>query len=145
MKFRGVFALVIALVALFATAAPASADTGLNAYKAKARGAAELRELKRQGFDITEGQRRGGIEIVATKRQIAKLRRAGVTTKLIRDRRGRTALPGGRRAGRRRLDGLAAVRAYRHRACRAPPGTRRSTSRRSWRGWRSVIPTSRSS
>ena len=91
MRSRAVFALVIALVAVFATAAPASADTGLNAYKAKARGAAELRELKRQGFDITEGQRRGGIEIVATKRQVAKLRRAGISTKLIRDRRGRTA------------------------------------------------------
>ena len=94
MKLRSAFALVTALVALFAIAAPASADTGLNAYKAKARGAAKLRELKRQGFDITEGQRRGGIEIVATKRQIAKLRRAGISAKLLRDRRGRS----GRRA-----------------------------------------------
>ena len=95
MRFRSVFALVTALVALFATAAPASADTGLNAYKAKARGAAQLRELKRQGFDILEGQRRAGIEIVATKRQVAKLRRAGIKTNLIRDRRGRTALRAG--------------------------------------------------
>jgi hypothetical protein len=91
MKLRSAFALVTALVALFAIAAPASADTGLNAYKAKARGAAELRELKRQGFDLTEGQRRGGIEIIATKQQAAKLRRAGIATKLIRDRRGRTS------------------------------------------------------
>ena len=123
MRSRSFFALVIALVALFATAAPASADTGLNAYKAKARGAAELRELKRQGFDITEGQRRGGIEIVATKRQIAKLRRAGISTKLLRDRRGRT----GRRAAAAQAAGgwtvLAPVRADRRRdveRCREP-------------------------
>jgi hypothetical protein len=83
--------LPLALVAALVLAVPASAGTGLNAYKAKARGAAQLRELKRQGFDIAEGQRRGGIEIVATKRQIAKLRRVGITAKLIRDRRGRTA------------------------------------------------------
>ena len=51
----------------------------------------ELRELKRQGFDITEGQRRRGIEIVATKLQARKLRQAGIATKLIRDRRGRTS------------------------------------------------------
>ena len=90
MRFRGA---VVALTALFvlAVAGSASAGVGLNAYKAKARGAAELRELKRQGFDITEGQRRGGIEIVATKRQIAKLRRAGISATLIRDRRGRTS------------------------------------------------------
>ena len=91
MKHRRAVALVIALVALLVAAVPASADIGLNAYKAKARGAAELRELKRQGFDITEGQRRGGIEIVATKRQVAKLRRAGISATLIRDRRGRTS------------------------------------------------------
>ena len=95
MKLRGAFGLLTALVALLVAAVPASAGTGLNAYKAKTSSAAELRELKRQGFDITEGQRRGGIEIVATKRQIAKLRRAGVSAKLIRDRRGRTALRAG--------------------------------------------------
>ena len=85
--------LIVALVALvlLALAAPASAGVGLNAYKAKARGAKQLRELKRQGFDIGEGQRRGGIEIVATKRQIAKLRRAGISAKLLRNKRGRTA------------------------------------------------------
>ncbi len=46
-----------------------------NAYKAKARSAKQLRELKRLGFDITEGQRRRGIEIVATKSADRKLRR----------------------------------------------------------------------
>ena len=90
MKLRGAVVALTALVVL-ALAAPAVAGTGLSAYKAKARGAKELRELKRQGFDITEGQRRGGIEIVATKRQIAKLRRAGISAKLVRDRRGRAS------------------------------------------------------
>jgi len=90
MKLRGAVVALTALVVL-ALAAPVSAGTGLSAYKAKARGAKQLRELKRQGFDITEGQRRGGIEIVATKRQIAKLRRAGVAAKLVRDRRGRSS------------------------------------------------------
>ena len=125
MKFRGAFALVIALVALFATAAPASADIGLNAYKAKARGAAELRELKRQGFDITEGQRRGGIEIVATKRQVAKLRRAGISHEADPRPPRADVPPRGGRAGGRRLDGLAAVRAHRHRDV----GRRRATRR----------------
>ena len=91
MKLRGAFALFTAFIACAVAAVPASADIGLNAYKAKARGAAELRELKAQGFDLTEGQRRGGTEIIATKQQVAKLRRAGIATKLIRDRRGRTA------------------------------------------------------
>src|SRR5215207_892454 len=90
MKFRGAVVALTALVVL-ALAAPASAGTGLNAYKAKARGAKQLRELKRLGFDITEGQRRRGIEIVATKSQIGKLRKAGISARLIRDRRGRTA------------------------------------------------------
>jgi murein tripeptide amidase MpaA len=90
MKFRGAVVALTALV-LLALAAPASAGTGLNAYKAKARGAKQLRELKRLGFDITEGQRRGGIEIVATKRQIRNLRNKGIRAKLLRDRRGRSA------------------------------------------------------
>ena len=46
---------------------------------------------KRQGFDITEGHRRGGIEIVATREQVSKLRGKGLKAKLVRDRRGRTA------------------------------------------------------
>ena len=90
MKVRGaLFALVAVLV--LAIAVPASAGTGLNAYKAKARGAKQLRELKKLGFDVTEGQRRRGIEIVATKAQIRKLRKTGIRAKLLRDRRGRTA------------------------------------------------------
>jgi murein tripeptide amidase MpaA len=93
MKLRGAFALFIALVALvvMALAAPAFAGTGLNAYKVKFRGAKQVRVLKQQGFDITEGMRGKRIEIVATKTQITKLRRAGLRTKLLRDSRGRTA------------------------------------------------------
>jgi Zinc carboxypeptidase/Immune inhibitor A-like, MAM domain len=90
MKLRGAVVALTALVVL-ALAAPAVAGTGLNSYKAKARGAKQLRELKRMGFDLTEGKRRGGIEIVATKSQISDLRKAGISAKLIRDRRGRTA------------------------------------------------------
>jgi hypothetical protein len=43
MKLRGAFCLVTALVALLVAAVPASAGIGLNAYKAKASSAAELR------------------------------------------------------------------------------------------------------
>jgi murein tripeptide amidase MpaA len=64
---------------------------GLNAYKVKFRGAKQLSVLKQQGYDITEGIRGKRIEIVATKTQIRKLRRAGLRTKLLRDSRGRTA------------------------------------------------------
>jgi hypothetical protein len=89
MKLRG--AVALAALVVLALAAPAVAGTGLNSYKAKARGAKQLRELKRLGFDITEGQRRRGIEIVATKSQIRKLRKTGISARLIRDRSGRTA------------------------------------------------------
>jgi hypothetical protein len=68
----------------------AVAVSGLNAYQVKAT-ARKLRELKRHGFDITEGHRRGGIEIVATQGQVSKLRGKGLKPKLLRDRRGRTA------------------------------------------------------
>jgi len=77
MKVRGPIVVLIALV-LLALAVPASAAPRLNAYKATARGAKRMRELRRFGFDITEGQRRGGIEIVATKSQIRTLRKAGL-------------------------------------------------------------------
>jgi hypothetical protein len=91
MKVRGPVVALIALLAL-AIAAPASAGVGLNAYKANAKGLKQLRELKKLGFDLTEGQRRKGVEIIATSGQAKKLRRAGVRTKLIRTRSGRTAL-----------------------------------------------------
>jgi hypothetical protein len=91
MMRRGFFVALVALVVLV-VASPASAGVGLNAYRANAKGLKQLRELKRLGFDLTEGQRRKGVEIVATKAQIRKLRRAGVRTKLLRTKRGRTAL-----------------------------------------------------
>ena len=79
---------------MLAFAAPASAaDIGLNAYKVKA-GAKQLRVLKQQGFDILESYlpKRRGIAIAATKQQVAKLRRSGAKVRLLRDRRGRTAI-----------------------------------------------------
>jgi Zinc carboxypeptidase len=81
---------------------------GLNAYKVDT-GAKGLAELKRQGFDITEGHRRGGIEIVATREQVAKLRGKGLKAKLLRDRRGRTAK---RAAAAQAADGWQVWRPY---------------------------------
>ncbi len=81
----------IAVLASLAFAVPASAGTGLNAYKVKLSGAKQLKVLREQGFDITEGQRARTIEIVGTRGQVAKLRSAGVRAQLVRDRRGRTA------------------------------------------------------
>jgi Zinc carboxypeptidase/Immune inhibitor A peptidase M6 len=89
MRFPLAVAALIALAAL-AFAGTATAAVGLNAYKVDT-GAKGLAELKRQGFDITEGHRRGGIEIVATREQVSKLRGKGLKAKLVRDRRGRTA------------------------------------------------------
>ena len=83
-------AALVGLVAL-AFAGSASAAERLNSYLVKGRGANELRELKRQGFDLTEGHRRRGIEIVATSSQIETLAKAGVKARLLRDRRGRSA------------------------------------------------------
>ena len=84
---------VAALAALItlALAVPASAAERLNAYIVKERGGKQLRVLKRQGFDINEGHRRGGIEIVATTSQAAKLARQGIRTRLLRARGGRSA------------------------------------------------------
>ena len=108
MKFRGAV-VALAALAVLALAAPAVARTGLNAYKAEARGAKQLRELKRFGFDITEGQLPGGIEIVATDSQIRTLRRAGIETTVIRDGRGRTA---SRTAAAQAADGWQVWRPY---------------------------------
>jgi len=92
MRLRGTFFALIALLVMAALAAPASAGVGLKAYKAKARGAKQLRELRSFGFDLTEGHRRKGtIEIVATRSQVQDLRRAGLRVTVIRDRRGRGA------------------------------------------------------
>ena len=92
MKLRGAFALFTALACAGGRRCPASAGVGLNAYKAKASSAAQLRELKRQGFDITEGQRRGVSRSSPRSAQVSEAAHGlGSRTKLIRDRRGRTA------------------------------------------------------
>src|SRR5215207_2313818 len=82
---------VLTAAATLVLAAPAF-GVNLNAYKVNLSGAKQLKVLKDQGFDITEGHGRGGsLEIVGTPNQIAKLRKAGVTARLKRDRSGRTA------------------------------------------------------
>ncbi|MGH2824290.1 MAG: M14 family zinc carboxypeptidase [Thermoleophilaceae bacterium] len=80
----------LAVLMTLGLAVPASAAK-LNAYTVKLSGAKQLRVLKEQGFDITEGQRARSIEIVGTGAQIGKLRKAGVRARLLVDRRGRTA------------------------------------------------------
>src|SRR5918992_600153 len=110
MKLRGTFFALIALLVIAALAAPASAGVGLKAYKAKARGAKELRELRSFGFDLTEGHRRKGtIEIVATRSQVKDLRRVGLRVTVIRDRRGRGAR---RAAAAQAADGWQVWRPY---------------------------------
>jgi hypothetical protein len=82
---------VLTAAATLVLAAPAF-GVGLNAYKVNLSSAKQLKVLKDQGFDITEGHGRGGsLEIVGTPSQIANLRKSGVTAKLLRDRQGRTA------------------------------------------------------
>jgi Zinc carboxypeptidase len=80
----------LAVLVTLALAVSASAAR-LDAYNVKVSGAKELRVLKDQGFDITEGQRGRSLEIVGTRGQVAKLRRAGVKAKRLVDRRGRDA------------------------------------------------------
>jgi hypothetical protein len=80
----------LAVLLTLSLAVPAS-GARLDAYKVKLSGAKQLRILKEQGFDITEGQRARTLEIVGTRGQIAKLRRSGVSAKLLVDRRGRRA------------------------------------------------------
>jgi hypothetical protein len=89
MSRRGIGAALAVLLTLALTAS-ASASSGLNAYSVKLKGAKQLRVLKDQGFDISEGRRANSIEVVGTRGQIAKLRRSGVRAKLLRNRRGRT-------------------------------------------------------
>jgi hypothetical protein len=90
MSLRGA-GVALAALATLAFAVPASAADRLNAYKVNARSAKQLLELKRQGFDVTEGHRRGGLEIVATRAQIRTLSKTGLRAKLLRNARGQTA------------------------------------------------------
>jgi Zinc carboxypeptidase len=80
----------LAVLLTLALAVSASAAR-LDAYSVKLGSAKQLRVLKEQGFDITEGQRARTIEIVGTRGQVAKLRRTGVKAKRLVDRRGRGA------------------------------------------------------
>src|SRR5918999_701803 len=80
----------LAVLLTLALAVSASAAR-LDAYSVKLGGAKQMRVLKEQGFDITEGQRARSIEIVGTRGQIAKLRSTGVKAKRLVDRRGRSA------------------------------------------------------
>ncbi len=84
-------AAALAGLVMLALAGSASAAERLNSYLVKERSGKQLLELKRQGFDLTEGHRRGGIEIVATASQVEKLRKAGLRARLLRARGGATA------------------------------------------------------
>src|SRR5215218_2770934 len=91
MSLRGA-GVALAALATLALAVPASAAADrLNAYQVNVKGAKQLLELKRQGFDVTESRRRHGLEIVATGEQIDRLTKAGLRAKLLRNRRGQTA------------------------------------------------------
>jgi len=76
-------------VAMPATAS--AAGSGLNAYEVKTN-AAVLRELARQGFDMSEARQGNRVEIAATKAQVAKLRKLGLEPVIKRDEQGLSAL-----------------------------------------------------
>ena len=75
-----------------ALAAPAAADSRdpINGYRVKAT-PQNLEKLAMAGFDVTEGIRGKRIEIFGTSTQIAKLKGEGIKTRIVRDRKGRTA------------------------------------------------------
>ena len=82
------FAVLVSL----ALAAPAAADSRdpINGYRVKAT-PQNLEKLAMAGFDVTEGRRGGQIEIYGTATQVAKLRSDGISAKVVRDAKGRTA------------------------------------------------------
>ncbi len=82
------FAVLVSL----ALAAPAAADSRdpINGYRVKAT-SQNLEKLAMAGFDVTEGRRGGQIEIYGTATQVAKLRSDGISAKVVRDAKGRTA------------------------------------------------------
>ena len=89
---RGWGAVATTALGLLVAAGPAEAAQRLQAFNVKVKSAAQLETLRDRGFDITEGQTRRGIEVVATKSQARKLRKSGLRVKLVRDRRGRGSL-----------------------------------------------------
>jgi hypothetical protein len=80
-----------ALAACVAPAQASAAGTGLNAYQVKVTGKS-LQTLAQNGFDVTEGRHGDTIEIISTASQARSLAKSGVTAKLKRDSKGRTAL-----------------------------------------------------
>jgi hypothetical protein len=83
--------LAVALAAAVAPTQASAAGTGLNAYKVKITGKS-LQALAQNGFDVTEGRHGNTIEIIGTAGQARGLAKDGVTAKLLRDPKGRTAL-----------------------------------------------------
>ena len=81
-----------AVLASLALAAPAAADSRdpINGYRVKAT-PQNLEKLAMAGFDVTEGIRGRQVEIFGTAEQIAKLKADGISAKVVRDRKGRTA------------------------------------------------------
>ena len=82
----------LVVLASLALAAPAAADSRdpINGYRVKAT-PQNLEKLAMAGFDVTEGIRGRQIEIFGTAEQIAKLKADGISAKVVRDRKGRTA------------------------------------------------------
>ncbi len=78
------------LAAAGAAPAVAGAASGLEAYDVPAN-QRTLSELRKQGFDTTEGISRGRAEVVATRDQVAALRKAGLKPTIKRDAQGNTA------------------------------------------------------
>ena len=79
-----------------------AADTGLDAYDVPAT-AANLEELRREGFDVGEARTGDRQEIVATSAQARKLRARGIRAELKRDAAGRSSRQEAERA--RKPDG----------------------------------------
>ena len=82
----------VAVLASLALAAPAAADSRnpINGYRVAAT-PQNLEKLAMAGFDVTEGRRGRHVEVFGTATQIAKLRGEGISARLVRDRKGRTA------------------------------------------------------
>jgi hypothetical protein len=72
-------------------ASPAfAADSGLEAYEVRTN-AKGFEQLAQAGFDMTEARSGSTVEIIATRRQAAEVRKLGLAPRLKRDARGRSA------------------------------------------------------
>ena len=80
---RGAFlSVAIALAALAAMASSASASLGLNAYEVDGSDPGAARTLAEAGFDVHEGGGGEAIEIIASRSQVAGLRKQGLDPEL---------------------------------------------------------------